>query len=662
MMKYSHRIFYYFLKDDVLFGRILEYIRHNPAGIDEIALMFDETCSAYQPPKKIEEESRICRKRIQQLRDAGVRSVGINMLATLGHLGEAWSWNEAPPFQTAVSPSGKLSFGFLCPRNEAAQEYIRSKYRAAIAAEPDFLWVDDDFRPNDVEKPCFCDRCIQQFNRLTGSRYYRDSLVKALRNPANETLIRQWFSYNLDSFKTIASLIRQEVEKSDRRIKIGLMTSPVYAYQSVFFDVNALISSLGAEMTRPGDFFYQDDNFELLTRKICSIAFQNAMADHIRDRMYELEDFPACVPQKSVRTHITESTLAIMGGCDGIITNSMPPCKGTAPIYKALEKQRGCHEIIAERMRQTKLSGVRAAFSKEIGLHLTTVFPSRPEGFVTSTRSLLLSESALLLSGFAPFADPMYNDAWITILSGEMAKALSDREITEMFSRSVLLDGDAAAILCERGCSHLIGCVPGEKYDNGVAEFYTSHSLNGEAALERRDTRMTFHHACNTMSLIPSDGAEPLTDMVSITGEKLGVASIAFENELGGRCVVMGYDPWRYPNMWHREHQLHNIFEWLWNGHEPYRGIKAPRIFQLFRESPDKEKFILMLTNMWEDNSGEILIRFSRQYAGVIRSYRGKGKMEPLPEEDTWTENNRTCIRLPSMESHTFVVIMNDPA
>ena len=69
-----------------------------------------------------------------------------------------------------------------------------------------------------------------------------------------------------------------------------------------------------------------------------------------------------------------------------------------------------------------------------------------------------------------------------------------------------------------------------------------------------------------------------------------------------------------------------------------------------------------MLTNMWEDNSGEILIRFSRQYAGVIRSYRGKGKMEPLPEEDTWTENNRTCIRLPSLESHTFVVIMNDPA
>lgn len=223
------------------------------------------------------------------------------------------------------------------------------------------------------------------------------------------------------------------------------------------------------------------------------------------------------------------------------------------------------------------------------------------------------------------------------------------------------MDGDAAQCLCERGYSRLIGCMPGKKYDNGLAEFYTQHPLNGEAALERRDTRMTYENICTAMCLIPLKGAEPLTNMVSITGEKLGVASIAFENELGGRCVVMGYDPWRFPNMWHREHQLHNIFKWLWNSHEPYSGIKAPGIFQLFRESPDKEKFMLMLTNMWEDDSGEMQIVFSRRYAGVIRTYQGKGKMELLPQENTWDENDCTCIRIPSLESHTFIVIMNDP-
>ena len=40
-MIYSHRIFYEFLRDDVMFGRMMEYICGNKAAIDEIVLMFE---------------------------------------------------------------------------------------------------------------------------------------------------------------------------------------------------------------------------------------------------------------------------------------------------------------------------------------------------------------------------------------------------------------------------------------------------------------------------------------------------------------------------------------------------------------------------------------------------------------------------------------------
>ena len=38
-MIYSHRIFYEFLRDDVMFGRMMEYICGNKAAIDESVLM-----------------------------------------------------------------------------------------------------------------------------------------------------------------------------------------------------------------------------------------------------------------------------------------------------------------------------------------------------------------------------------------------------------------------------------------------------------------------------------------------------------------------------------------------------------------------------------------------------------------------------------------------
>ncbi|MBP5640901.1 MAG: hypothetical protein J6X55_15575 [Victivallales bacterium] len=437
-MIYSHRIFYEFLRDDVMFDRMLEYICGNKAAIDEIVLMFEGGICAYQLPQKLKEQTEVCKKRILQFRDAGVQSVGINMLATLGHKNQAWSWNPVPPFQTAVSPFGKLCFGQLCPRNKDAQEYIRTKYRAAIAAEPDFLWVDDDLRVvyhEDVNMPCFCDQCVQKFNHIAGTRFRRESLVEALKNSANTKLRKEWIRYNLDSYKDICAIIREEVEKSEKKIKLGLMTVHLEQNTKFFSDLITLLDSLGAEMARPGGGFYWDYSLNGMLDKICGVAYQNAIIGQRPDiyRTYELEDFPSTVPRKSVRTHITESTLAIMAGCDGIMTNSMPPCDGTARIYQAFEKQRHCHEIIAERMRQTRLVGVRPAFSTEIDLYIkTTDFFYNQENNGEAAERITRLENAFAFSGIAPYTDPMNEESWITILSGEIARAITDKEISRI--------------------------------------------------------------------------------------------------------------------------------------------------------------------------------------------------------------------------------------
>lgn len=664
-MKFSYRIHNYELTNDVLFARMLDWIQLERGAIDEIALFFEESHAAYRTQERLDELSAVCKKRIAQLHEVGVKSVGINMLGTLGHVDEAWGWLPMPPFQAAVGPAGDVSTGGqLCQRDERTLEYIRRKYRAAVQADPDFIWVDDDIRVpyRSINYTCFCNRCVERFNQVAHTRYNRAALVQALENPANRELRQQWLRYNLDSYIQVVRTVREEVEKAPHKIRLGLMTVHIPQNTKLLCDMNALLDALGAEMIRPGGGFYSDANLLGLTDKLRNIAFQNAVMKDVPLSMYEQEDFPLN-NRKSVRTHVLESTMALMMGCDGIMTNSLPPCEGHAPVYEVYAANRASFERIAARMRQTRLVGARPAFALDLDAHIQKgdwFRCARPFSGGEEGERLLGKESAFYDAGLLPFADPLYEDAWVTLLAGEIARALPDASIKRILSRGVLMDGDAAAVLCERGYGDLIGCTPGDRYDNGMVEYYTDHPLNAGVVGECRDTFMTYQNADLFMSLIPADGAKPLATFASITGVQAGISAVSFENRLGGHCVVMGYDAWRFPNMWHRERQLRRIFQWLWNGHAPMEEIRAPGVFHTLRESADHQKFMLMLTNLWEDQTGKLELVLSHPYPGQLYVYYGEGVFEPLADDAYRVADGQLQITLPSLETHRFVVLMNE--
>ncbi|MBO4298313.1 MAG: hypothetical protein J5998_05900, partial [Clostridia bacterium] len=284
-MKLSYRIGKISWEPDAGFEHLLSVIRRWPSAIDEIALFVDYSHHGYYPLEEYEALAPLLKARMQAIRDAGVPSVGINVLCTIGHLDEGFDWLAHPPFQTAVGHDGSTSISCMCLRSPEFLAYIERKYAILAASAPDFIWIDDDARMQHhaVEYPCFCHRCVETFSRRVGAAYKRETLVAALENDPEGALRRQFLSYNSEALGRMLETIRKSVRAVDPAIRLGLMTGDVAWNSYSLGDLPARLSALGATMFRPGGGFYTDEQPALLIGKALSISLQNACAESIPD-------------------------------------------------------------------------------------------------------------------------------------------------------------------------------------------------------------------------------------------------------------------------------------------------------------------------------------------------------------------------------------------
>ena len=111
----SWRVGLGYTEDDERFGDLLHLIAQYPTLVDEIALFETPTHHLYLPLDEYGQRAELIGRRLEQLRAAGVPSVGINVLTTIGHLNEAWDYVTPLPFQPMVGHDGRLSGGCACP-------------------------------------------------------------------------------------------------------------------------------------------------------------------------------------------------------------------------------------------------------------------------------------------------------------------------------------------------------------------------------------------------------------------------------------------------------------------------------------------------------------------------------------------------------------------
>lgn len=603
------------------FARTLAFLKAHRSAIDELALFSDYWHHGYTLPEVFATRSLIMAERIVTLRGEGLTSVGVNVMDTLGHFREAADFVLPIPFTHMVGHDGAIASCSPCPLDPDFCSYITERYRQVARAKPAFIWVDDDTRMEghgEVIFGCFCPICLEHFAQaLNQPLRDRLSLVTELNNPANKALRQAWTEHNVMVLEDLCRQIAVAVHLVDPAIETCLMTIGPTINTYSGFDLSRWTHALEGKRARPGHGFYDDSTPRGLIAKALEAGRQcQAYPPFITDIQYEYEAFPYQKLDKSLTVTLSECTVALAAGCNGIAFNALKPLAGSYDDYDNL------------------MSGIaRSKPLWEAYSRITAGLPSA--GLWPAAHPRLMANRDVGENGWFSF-DPAYNieqtnqlcelglpfttnpqTACVTVLAGRIAEAFSDDELRLMLAGGVLMDGAALQVLWKRNLGELTGVNIARIWDNGIRERLSAHSLNGRWAGEERDIRMSIapQLAYELEPLNQQVGA--LSHLVGYDGKQLGIGMSCYQNALGGRVVVLGYGPWQRLGSTAKRSQIVAAADWVARGHLPVIIEQTLRVSPWLRMNADGRKLALVLLNASLDPSGDINLRLRAQPADL---------------------------------------------
>lgn len=609
------------------FAEHLKFVKNNIKEIDEIALFAEYCHHGYWELEQQRQVAEILKKRIRQYKECGVKSVGINVLCTLGHLEEAWDVLPTAPFQHMVGRNGEESKSCICPSDKEFLKYIYVRYRILASAEPDFIWTDDDIRLYSHGKAwdgCYCEHCMEAFNQTYGFGYYLQDLTEELEK--DQELHEKWNMFRNSLIKELLITIRNAVKGIKPSIEMGYMSTGEERSGAEYTNAcREWMEALGAEKGRPGGGFYKDDRPLELFEKVYRISTQlKEYPKTIRDLQYEFENFNYQTLGKAMTLAEIESTAALMYGCNGIAFNDMV-FNDNPKLLKMVQRATGLWERLCRENQKYFNAGVYCAsiktahFFNEIGIPVTCE---------------MSQGSAAVILG----------DEWEK-LTGEQAKKL--------MGKNVLTDGRGLERLWERGLGHLCGGRVKNSYTNGMAERFTEHPVNGKFANYYRDVFMTFFHPniCHTFET--ADTAECLAKLETIRHHLSDCSMYLFCNELGGRICVDGYLMPDCLKSEAKRGQILNVLEYLSCGKLPVKMEQCQKVIPIVRASGDG-KMRVMLTNASLDPTEEFecMVRNDKEF------YQIGNRNEKLPVRQRKEESNR--ILALSLGPWEYAVLSNE--
>ena len=648
-MKISWRI----AGDEVRYQNVTERLRYmilnHPESFDEISLFTDINEQCYESLEDIQKNANKISEEISALKSLGVKSVGINILNTIGQNDDGWDFLDASPFQTMVGHDGTTTRGSICMRSEGFLEYMCKKYELYSDTGADFLWVDDDMRIawHGALFPCFCDNCVSEFNALVGRSFDREALVAAL--DSDLSLRYKWMKFNADKMCEHVRACADAARRVNPKIKLGLMTIGLDTHLYNLSNFEDMMQALGADMLRPGGGYWTADAPADYFKKCLSVAYQIEKTPSGKDIQYESETIPH-LKSKPKKILNVEMCAALMSGCNGITIDDV---RVSEPRYylemiEIIEERRAFFDSLVERLDGKRLMG-GYAFERDDACARVTSGKFFPSNAIKAFEN----ECKFFDAGFNFTA--RRDDADYFVISSDMCDALSEDEINHIFSRGVIIDSAAAYRLAERGFGALCGYKSSKVYTNGLKTVYTAHEFNTAPTDMRRGGLQADFRSGKGIYVIDTDErAQILTVCKSINDKYLGASDYIFENSLGGRVAVLGYAPWSNSEQYERVDMLRNIVNWVSFGSPSLSIDGAYHILPILRKSDDGG-FCVMLTNACLDPSGSFTLRVN----GTASSAEIYDSKTNTVRECPIVKDGGSCIiELTSIDAWDYVVIM----
>ena len=499
-------------------------------GVTDEITFFTSTTHPPLPLDLFRERAALLKVRMAEARKRGYKA-GINILATIGHHNENLDNSLRENYTRMTNIDGEICKGSFCPNDDGMRQYVKNIYQLVTQANPDYIWIDDDIRFGHmpIGLGCFCDNCLNIFEKESGIRYTRESLKKAFNEGSeNEKLkIREaWLQHNRNTISRLFVLIEKTVHSITPALPIGFMTGDRF-YEGYDFDNWAKIlagPNHAQVMWRPGGGFYSDITTSDLVGKSHDVGRQVSMLPkEVVSIQSEIENFPYQRLKKAANIVMLEACSHIAAGCTGAAFNVLSfydePLDEYEPLMARLHEARPFFDLMVRSLGRSELAGIQTFWNKN--------------SFATGN----IDDGNWLHSGNPLASHDLYNiglptcysnkTARVTILGKDNVLALSKEEIKTLLSGAVYMDAEALKQLNRMGFGELTGFeVEGSENVDRIEKF-TNDPLNGEFANFQRDNRQSFWKSPAYTLRPVNENAKPLSSLIDYSGKILPRSVIA---------------------------------------------------------------------------------------------------------------------------------------
>ena len=525
-----------------------------------------------------------------------------------------------------------------CPADPRFRErFARSVGRFAEIAKPEFIFLEDDYSINASawHDGCFCRHHLAEFARREGRTYTRTELKSIFesRTPEALALLRRWRALMRDTLVEFCEAIRREVDRHSPEIPIGSMQSGMADKDGDATE--AIARALSGPRHRPFcrlyGTFYGGEDIERIPTELYHALYSRQHAGRELLCYHESDTFP------HTRFFTSAACMrALMGSAYsmGFVgstfqTQQLLDDPDEEPVYgRMFAKERNRFLAIRNAARQCELKGAGILFDPFWA-------SAEPESVPFWTRCV------------SHFGIPYVTcPAEVSFLSGRQPVFLDDSQLTELLGRGLVLDADAAAMLCERGFGDLIGVTVGgpaitgaDGYDLAGREIIcTGFAVESPGRHMHRADFFAPRGNGTARLLEPQKGCEVVTELVSYRRRVITPGMTRFVNRLGGRVVVLGQSVKDNCSSslcnFRRQKLLQELL--VWCGAELVMVKNAARVFAIQNEAADPAAAgffgMLTLTNLNADPAEQVELHLPEQWrkCGTFEVLDGDGGRRPL--------------------------------
>lgn len=406
----------------------------------------------------------------QELENSGIH-ISMNPWTNLLHSDRGRTLSDSFDFGTMVDYQGRQATAVACPLDEKFVTYIAEIYGEYAKKQPEYLWMDDDYRHFNhgaLDLGCFCEQHMTLFNQQLGTNYTQaefSTLVFQAGEPTKERLL--YLEQARKEMIHLAESIAKAVRKVSKKTKLGLMTSQPEWHAIEGRDWIGLFNGLSLEQPKisrphlpsyneiPGLKYIREFN-----RNVRPVAY---MMPEDAQMYPELENYMYSTYVKSNKFTQLQLETVLLIGAKGILFNFYDMMgNGVVDAYnhqRILKESRDLLDYSVQKPIQLhQLKGVHVLYSQD------TVYTRQTK---TGTLAEMLPHEYEWLSLLSTFGisttmlatskvKEIVNE--VIAVNDQILRQLNNEEMIHLFEKNqVLLDGSSVEILFERELQHLIG-------------------------------------------------------------------------------------------------------------------------------------------------------------------------------------------------------------